>query len=92
MKIDFSPACQKKLAVIKRKDQALFKLISKQLVCFQQQPAHPSLRLHKLKGSLDDTWSISINKSIRMIFYYRQMAEEKRAVFFAVGTHEEVYK
>jgi len=92
MNVDFSPGCQKKLESIKHKDTVLFKLISKQLLCFQQQPNHPSLRLHKLKGNLDETWSISVNKSIRMIFYYRQVTGERRAVFIAVGTHKEVYK
>ncbi len=92
MKIDFSPDCQKTLSQIKRKHHVLFTLVTKQLICFQQQPDHPSLRLHKLKGRLQDTWSISINKSVRMVFYYRQLNGVKRAVFIAIGTHKEVYK
>ncbi len=92
MKIDFSPNCQKKLAVLKRKDASLFKLVSKQLLCFQQQPNHPSLRLHKLKEDLNDTWSISITHSVRMVFYYREVEGERGVVFIAIGTHKEVYK
>ncbi|PIZ63038.1 type II toxin-antitoxin system mRNA interferase toxin, RelE/StbE family, partial [Candidatus Roizmanbacteria bacterium CG_4_10_14_0_2_um_filter_39_13] len=29
------------------------------------------MRLHKLSGKLEDTWSISITRAVRMVFYYR---------------------
>lgn len=91
MNIDFSPVCKKRLASLKKKNLALFNKTTKQLKLFQLQPNHPSLRLHKLSGKLEDTWSISITRSVRMVFYYRILHEEKRAVFISLGTHDEVY-
>lgn len=91
MKIDFSPLCQKRLSSIKTKNVTLFNKVAKQLKLFQLQPDHPSLRLHKLSGKLEDTWSISVTRSIRMIFYYRRVNGEKHAVFITIGTHEQVY-
>jgi len=92
MKIDFSPLCKKKLALLKTKNLALFNKTTKQLKLFQLQPDHPSLRLHKLSGKLEDTWSISITRAVRMVFYYRIVLKEKRAVFISIGTHDDVYK
>lgn len=92
MIIEFSPKCQKILVRIKKRNESLFDKVEKQLLLFQTVPNHPSLRLHKLSGAQDDVWSISINMSYRLLFYYRQAGKEKRVVFFAVGKHEEVYK
>lgn len=92
MIIEFSPKCQKLLTKIKKKDESLFGKVEKQLLLFQTTPNHPSLRLHKLSGVQAGTWSISIDMSYRLLFYYHQVGEEKRVVFFTVGKHEEVYK
>lgn len=92
MNTDFSPLCKKRLASLKTKNRVLFNKTTKQLKLFQLRPDHPSLRLHKLSGKLEDTWSLSITRSIRMVFYYRIVQEEKRAVFITIGTHDEVYK
>ncbi|MBU1151757.1 type II toxin-antitoxin system RelE/ParE family toxin [Patescibacteria group bacterium] len=35
---------------------------------FRENPFHPSLRLHKLKGKLDGFWSISIDMKYRIIW------------------------
>lgn len=35
---------------------------------FKINPFHPSLRLHKLKGKLNELWSISIDLKYRIIF------------------------
>lgn len=33
--------------------------IQRKIILFQNNPRHPSLRLHKLSGELDGIWSIS---------------------------------
>lgn len=48
---------------------------------------HTSLRLHKLSGANMDTWSISVNRSIRITFQY----EADGIVLTNIGTHDEVY-
>ena len=65
MQIQFSEEVDQELKKIKQKDQRLLKQIEKQLALFQENPRHPSLRLHKLSGELNELWSISISKNIR---------------------------
>lgn len=52
--------------------RALPKIIKKRAIksekIFRSNPFHPSLRLHKLKGKLNDLWSISIDMKHRIIF------------------------
>lgn len=78
----------KKLKKIERKNKKLNLKIEKQLALFSKNSKHPSLRLHKLTGELQNLHSISITKSIRMIYVQRQ----NDAYFTDIGTHDEVYK
>lgn len=71
---------------IKRKNKQLFRQIEKQIILFQDNPRHPSLRLHKLSGDLEGIWSISISKNI--MTYIQQ---ENIAYFIDIGTHSEIY-
>jgi addiction module RelE/StbE family toxin len=89
MDIKLSLLVDKELAKIKRKDKKLSDKISKQLSLLTANPKHPSLRLHKLSGSADDIWSISITMSIRMLY---KLLEDDTAYFFDIGTHDEVYR
>ncbi|MSR87453.1 type II toxin-antitoxin system mRNA interferase toxin, RelE/StbE family [Candidatus Peribacteria bacterium] len=50
---------------------------------FRGNPFHPSLRLHKLEGPLKQYWSISINRSYRIIC----KIDGKEAMFISIGTH-----
>lgn len=88
MQIRISDDLKKELAKLNKKDQKLALKIQKQLTLFSSEPNHPSLRLHKLKGKIKNLWSISITKSIRMVY----VQEKDEAYFVDVGTHNEVYK
>lgn len=88
MQIQFSEEVDHELNKIKQKDQLLIKRIEKQLALFQENPRHPSLRLHKLSGGLNELWSISISKGIRMVY----IQDEDMAYFVDLGTHDEVYR
>ena len=79
------------MEVIRNKNVVLYRLILKQLDFFRYQPRNHSLRLHKLGGGLQNTWSISINRSMRMVFYYKNSNNGKLAIFINLGSHEEVY-
>lgn len=89
MQIRISLELEGDLQKIYRKDKKLFELIHKQFRLFQSNPKYPSLRNHKLKGGKLETWSISVNKSIRAVY---QITDESEAYFFDIGTHDEVYK
>lgn len=47
-------------------------------------PLHPSLRLHKLKGSLKNYWSVSVTMKYRIIF---RLMPDGVVFFTSVGTH-----
>ena len=58
--------------------------LEKTVRLFRENPLHPSLRLHKLTGPLNQHWSISINLQYRVIF---EMLENGDILFVSVGTH-----
>ncbi len=88
MRLSFSKEVTDYLQNIQKKNPKLFKKVHKQLSLFKENPKHPSLRTHKLEGNLSSSWSISIEKNIRMLYYI----SENKVVFFLIGTHDEVYK
>ncbi len=66
-------------------NQTLQNKVSKQLLLLQKDIHHPSLRLHKLEAS--EYWSISIDKSIRMLV----IVEKNWIYIYHIGKHEDVY-
>ena len=51
---------------------------------FRENPFHPPLRLHKLKGKLNGMWSISIDMKYRIIF---KPIETGIMLFISIGLH-----
>ncbi len=88
MQFKFSSKAKKELRRIKNTDSNLYKRIEKHLDLFIKNPKHPSLRIHKLSGELKNVWSLSISRSIRMIY----VSDEKGIYFTDIGTHDQVYK
>ncbi len=88
MKFSFEPELFRKIQAINKTNPKLSKKIQKQLKFFSENPKYPSLKTHKLKGGLSELWSISIEGNIRMIYYL----SDKEAIFFEIGTHDEVYR
>jgi mRNA-degrading endonuclease YafQ of YafQ-DinJ toxin-antitoxin module len=58
------------------------------LLFFELNENYPSLRNHKLKGGMNELWSISVGMNFRLIYFI----EDNEAYFFECGTHDEVYK
>ena len=52
---------------------------------FRENPFHPSLRLHELKGNLNGLWSISVNLKYRIIFKYMKNGD---ILFISIGKHD----
>lgn len=88
MDFSFSTEVISELKKIKQKQPLLFKKIQKQLKIFESNIKHPSLRTHKLKGNLSNTWSISIEANIRLIYTIKN----NEALFFKLGNHDKVYR
>jgi proteic killer suppression protein len=88
MDFSFSTELTNELKKIKQKQPLLLKKIQKQLKNFKENIKHPSLRTHKLKGNLTNTWSISIEGNVRLIYTIK----DNEAIFFKIGNHDEVYR
>lgn len=59
--------------------------IKEKIELFSQNPKHPFLKTHKLKGHLKGCLSFSVNYQYRVIFYYKT---KNVAVLLGVGTHD----
>ncbi|WP_245598740.1 type II toxin-antitoxin system YafQ family toxin [Methylomicrobium lacus] len=55
-----------------------------------QNPHHPSLRLHPLKGKLAALHSVSINIGYRIAL--EMLITEKEIILINVGSHDAVYQ
>ncbi len=56
-------------------------------------PFHPSLHSHKLKGSLAGVWACTVDYDNRILFEFVDdpNSEENAIHLLALGTHDEVY-
>lgn len=61
----------------------------KTLRLLELNPSHPSLRLHKLAGKLEDLYSVSINISYRITL--ELLNREDTVIPVNLGSHDEVY-
>lgn len=92
MKFELTKRLKKKIKEINKKQPLLSKRIQKQLSIFQENPRHPSLRTHKLSGTLENMRSVSVDKNFRMTYRIAKEAGEDVVIFSDIGTHDEVYK
>ncbi len=88
MKIKFSPYVIKDLEKHKKKDKKFALLLEKQLSNFIANPKLKSLRRHKLSGKLNNMWSISITKKLRLVYL---IENNEDILFIGFGSHDEVY-
>ena len=72
-----------------KKHPELISQYEKTLKILENDPHHPSLRLHRLKGKLKDMHSISINISYRITLEF--YLKDKAIVLVNVGHHDGVY-
>jgi toxin HigB-1 len=72
-----------------KKHPDLIPQYEKTLKLLELNPYHPSLRLHKLHGKLQELYSVSINIAYRICIDF--IVEEVRIIPIDVGTHDEVY-
>jgi addiction module RelE/StbE family toxin len=88
IKIAYSPAFARAYKKQIKNQTAIQKLFTEKVALFLQDPYHPQLRTHKLKGILKDFYSFSIDYDLRVIFYF---ASENEVIFENIGSHDEVY-
>jgi addiction module RelE/StbE family toxin len=52
--------------------------------------SHPSLRTHKLRGSLVGCWACSAGYDLRIVFEFVQHDGAEAILLLALGTHDQV--
>lgn len=88
MNIYFSKEFIKDYRKITKKNSSLKAKIKVSIAIFKENPRHPSLRLHRLKGKMIDDWSITVQSDLRIIFTYIL----KGVLLVDIGSHKDVYK
>lgn len=84
MKILYKP---KFLRQFKKLPPALQEEAKEKIVLFSQDPRHPFLKTHKLKGPLKEFWSFSVNYKDRIVFQYERCKGQKCPSLIAIGDH-----
>jgi mRNA-degrading endonuclease YafQ of YafQ-DinJ toxin-antitoxin module len=93
MNLVWSSAFSRAVKRLLRQSPKMAEPIEKTLQQLSDDPYHPSLKTHKLKGDLDGRWSCSIDYSNRILFEFVPTPEEDGAEIFllTLGTHDDVY-
>ena len=85
----FTASYNRRAAKFLKKHPKLANLYKKTLLLLELNPLHPSLRLHKLNGKLDELYSVSINMSYRITFEF--LIKGNQILLVNVGDHDSVY-
>ncbi len=65
--------------------------IQKALTLLTNDPFHPQLKTHKLKGDLKDSFACSAGYDLRIIFTFVEFEKKQAILLESIGTHDEVY-
>lgn len=66
----------------------LRKITGRKILLFEENPLHPSLMTHKLKGALSSFWAFYVTKSYRVLFRFLR---DNEVIYYDVDTHD-IYK
>ena len=88
-KIIFTDSYTKKVLKFIKKHKGLKDKYIKTLTILENDPYHPSLRLHKLQGKQREYFSISINMSYRVVIDF--VIQNDEIIPIDIGSHDEVY-
>lgn len=82
-----TPHFQKKFRKLQIKDKKLSTEVKKTLKKFIEYPKSSSLRIHKIEKRNLTVWSMSVNRSIRILYGIKG----DNVLLYDFGTHDEVY-
>ncbi len=88
-KLIFPTPYQKREKSFLKKHSELRQRYFKTLLLLEQDPLHPSLRLHPMRGRLTGLHSVSISMRYRITLELE--LREQEIVFVNIGSHGEVY-
>ncbi len=88
-RILYTPAYNRRARRFLKAHAALLLQYEKALRLLEINPFHPSLRLHRLRSSLSELYSVSIN--IRYRLTLELLVQEEMIIPVDVGLHDAVY-
>lgn len=88
-KVVLSEGYKKKAIKFLKKHPQVRKQYAKTLRLLRDNPQHPSLRLHKLKGQLQQFQSVSINMQYRIMIDF--IIKDDVVYLLDIGEHDEIY-
>ncbi len=88
IEVAFSTAFKRSLTRAIKRNAARRKRFESALKLFIQAPFAESLKTHKLTGRLSGHYSFTVEYDLRVIFRF---VEPDKALFEAIGSHDEVY-
>ena len=74
-----------------RKDLQRVDILKSVLAQLSEDPFHPSLRSHKLKGKLEGSWACSVGYDLRILFSFVDHEGQEAILLETLGSHDEVY-
>jgi len=79
----------KKLKKFLKKHPDLLPKYEKTITLLEHNPFHPSLRLHKLKGNLQEFYSVSLDMNYRIILDF--VVIDNKIFLIDIGAHDQIY-
>ena len=89
IEIKFADGYEKRAIKFLKKHKDVYPKYKKTVELLQNNPYHPSLRLHKLQGKLNEFSSVSINMKYRIVIDF--IIVDDVIILVDVGSHDEVY-
>ncbi len=81
---------KKRLKKFFKRHPEMLRRYAKAITILEIDPFHPSLRLHKLKGNLQEYHSVSINMEYRVVIEF--IVKNNEIIPIDIGSHDDVYK
>jgi len=79
----------KKLKKFLKKHPDMIKKYEKTVFLLENNPFHPSLRLHKLQGDKKEFYSVSLDMQYRIILDF--IIIENKIFLIDIGIHDDIY-
>lgn len=87
--IEYTKQYEKRLFKFLKRHREIVEKYKKTILLMEQNPFHPSLRLHKLSGKLEELHSVSIDMQYRITIEF--YIKDNRIIPVNIGTHDDVY-
>jgi toxin HigB-1 len=90
IKLITTASYEKSLRKFKKQHPELKNQYLKTLLLLEANPYHPSLRLHKLQGTLQEFYSVSINMKYRILLDF--IIQDDQIILIDIGSHDYLYR